>query len=152
MRRTKQGTHSNMMKLFTTLLDEAKASPCILGCSPNKYTHAWPTFYNWMATGWVKVPPSSYFYYRDPQWKILPLVSGVFDMGLFVLGPTSSLTLGQHVTLPLLIFYYRDPQITILPQVSSVFDMGLFGLGPTSSLTLGQRVTPLLIFTIGTHK
>ena len=63
-------------------------------------------------------------------------------MGLFVLGPTSSLTFGQRVTLPPPYFYYRDPQIKILPRVSGVFDKGLFVLGSTSSLTLGERVTP----------
>ena len=59
--------------------------------------------------------PPPYFYYRDPQIKILPQVSGVFDKGLFVLEPTSSLTLGERVT-PLLIF-----TIKILPRVSSIW-------------------------------
>ena len=79
-------------------------------------------------------PPPPYFYYRDPQIKILPRVSGVFAKGLFVLEPTSSLTLGERVTPPPPYFYYKNNCLGCLQY-------GFIHLRPTSSLTLGQRVT-----------
>ena len=64
-------------------------------------------------------------------------------MGLFVLGPTSSLTLGQRTTLPLLIFYYTGPTNKNIASGLGCLRYMFICIGPTSSLTLRQRFTPL---------
>ena len=46
-----------------------------------------------MAIVRVKLTLPPYFYYRDKQIKILPRVSSVFNVGLFILEATSCLTL-----------------------------------------------------------
>ena len=52
-----------------------------------------------MAIVRVKLTLPPYFYYRDKQIKILPRVSSVFNVGLFILEATSCLTLGSVDTI-----------------------------------------------------
>ena len=52
-----------------------------------------------MAIVWMKLTLPPYFYYRDKQIKILPWVSSVFNVDLFILEATSCLTLGSVDTI-----------------------------------------------------
>ena len=52
-----------------------------------------------MAIVRVKLTLSPYFYYKDKKIKILPRVSSVFSVDLFILEATSCLTLGSVDTI-----------------------------------------------------